>query len=578
MVTMPFPEFRPDVSDLNQGYTRIVKNVIPRADGYGPIKALAEFSDALPAQCRGYFAARNTDGTVSIFAATSTKLYQLDNTYLTWSDVSKASGTYTALSNGAMWSFAQFGSIVIACQQNDAVQAFTLGSSTEFADLAGSPPDAGWCSVVGPFLVLGDLQSAPYRVQWSAIYDVTGWTAGTDRSDYQDIPDLGRVRAIKEMSADVGLIMQEEGARRMIYQPGSSVVFRIDRLPDVPGILSPYSLCSTQGGAYYFSPRGFVRVTADGALTPIGEERINRAVLGRTSGHIPSEVSDMAYDNGHPDNMIGAVDPEKSIIMWAYKSNSNSMDYSDRVIIYHTTLNRFGQAEFDSQYLAATARPGITLEGLDLIAPGYTAVSGTANNGSGEIRLTVGDTSLWTTGDVATIASVGGTTEANGTWAVAVIDATHLDLAGSVYTNAYTSGGYVAGKLDLLSTAFDEISNSTMPSIAAFNGSNELALFTGDHLEAVLETAEQSLMTGRTEVNGIIPLTDADDVYCRIDSRDMLNQNPPNIGTENSMNDDGFIPLLDEGRYLRARIRIPSGTSWGWITGVEPEINPGSQY
>ena len=65
------------------------------------------------------------------------------------------------------------------------------------------------------------------------------------------------------------------------------------------------------------------------------------------------------------------------------------------------------------------------------------AVSGTAN----AIRLTVPSTARITTGDIGQVASVGGTTEANGTWPIAVIDATHVELAGSAFVNAYTSGG-----------------------------------------------------------------------------------------------------------------------------------------
>lgn len=578
MPVLPIPEFRPDVSDLNAGYTQVVKNAIPRSDGYGPFKALEAYSEALAAQCRGYFAARNTDGTVAIFAGTSTKLYKLDNTTLTWDDVSKASGTYTALGSGAQWSFCQFGSRVIAVQKNDACQSFVLGSSTEFADLTGSPPNAGWCAVVGPFVVLGDIASQPYRVQWSAINDPTGWTAGTDRSDYQDLPDAGRVRAVKEMSADVGLIMQEEGARRMIYQPGSSVVFRIDRLPDIPGILSPYSLTSTQGGAYYFSTRGFVRVTADGALTPIGEERLNRAILGRTSGNQLDEVTALAYDSGHPDNMIGAVDPRRSIILWVYKSSQAGGDISDKAVLYHTTLDRFSVAEFDSQYVAATAAPGITIEGLDKIAPGYTAISNAADNGSGLVRITVGDSSHWNTGDYITVADVGGTTEANGTWAATVVNGTTIDLQGTTFANAYTSGGYVAGDIDALEFSLDDVSNSTLPSIAAFTSANKLGFFTGTPLQATLETAEQAIGRKRMNINGAWPMTDADTLYLSIISRDTLYDTTPTDGTESTMQGDGFVPLLDEGRYVRGRIRIPAGTDWSFVTGIEPEAEPAGDF
>lgn len=70
-----------------------------------------------------------------------------------------------------------------------------------------------------------------------------------------------------------------------------------------------------------------------------------------------------------------------------------------------------------------------------------SAVSAAANNGSGLVRLTVGSTANWSTGDYAAIAGVAGTTEANGFWVVTVIDGTHIDLQGSAFVSAYVGGG-----------------------------------------------------------------------------------------------------------------------------------------
>jgi len=70
-------------------------------------------------------------------------------------------------------------------------------------------------------------------------------------------------------------------------------------------------------------------------------------------------------------------------------------------------------------------------------------VEDAADNGSGLIRITIADTSLLTTGDVAKIADIVGTTEANDSWTITVIDGTNFDLQGSTFSNAYTSGGTV---------------------------------------------------------------------------------------------------------------------------------------
>ena len=75
--------------------------------------------------------------------------------------------------------------------------------------------------------------------------------------------------------------------------------------------------------------------------------------------------------------------------------------------------------------------------------PATMAVTGTANNGSGLIRVAVADTSTLATNDVVQILSMGGTIEGNENWLITVIDGTHFDLVGSAYANAWTSGGTV---------------------------------------------------------------------------------------------------------------------------------------
>jgi hypothetical protein len=68
------------------------------------------------------------------------------------------------------------------------------------------------------------------------------------------------------------------------------------------------------------------------------------------------------------------------------------------------------------------------------------AITGAANNGSGLIRITA-TAHGFTANQRVTIAGVGGTVEANGSWALSGIAANTFDLVGSTFTNAYTSGG-----------------------------------------------------------------------------------------------------------------------------------------
>ena len=153
MPMLPFSDWRPDVSSYMSANSQVISNVVPRADGYGPFQDFTAFTSALPAACRGFFYARKADGSVAVFAGTSVRLYQLNNTDLAWTHVSKGLADYSALPTGSHWQFAQFGSLVIAVQPNVVPQVFDLSSSTEFADLGGSPPQAAFIAVVGRFVV-----------------------------------------------------------------------------------------------------------------------------------------------------------------------------------------------------------------------------------------------------------------------------------------------------------------------------------------------------------------------------------------------------------------------------------------
>lgn len=83
------------------------------------------------------------------------------------------------------------------------------------------------------------------------------------------------------------------------------------------------------------------------------------------------------------------------------------------------------------------------LPGTDPNAVTYRTISNAVNNGFGNIRLTVNTTNGMITGQTVTIGDVLGTTEANGNWTITVIDVTTVDLDGSTFTNAYSSGGYI---------------------------------------------------------------------------------------------------------------------------------------
>lgn len=559
MPVLTFGEYRPDASDLNKGHTQTLANVLPRADGYGPIKEPMPFTGALAAQCRGYFFARKTDGSVVVFAGTETKLYKLDNTTLTWSDVSAGGGSYSALSATANWSFAQFNDTVIATQANDDVQAFDVEAGSAFADLGGSPPRAAYVAVVNRFLVLSGLASYPKRIQWSGLNAITTWTSGTTYSDYQDLPDGGNTKGV--VGGELGIIIQDLAVRRMTFSPGADIIFQIERIAKDIGAIAPYSIVDANGVVMFLSTKGFVKIDSSGAITPIGAERVDRTFLA-------------AYDETTPQYVVGCADPTANVVLWSYKERSFSPTRFNKILAYNWLLDRWSPISQEGEYLASLAQPGLTLESLDTI--GRISISNAANNGSGLVRLTVSSSSGWATGDIKVVASVTGTTEANGTWTITVINGTTIDLQGSTYANAYVSGGYVAGSLDAITFSLDDVSAATLPKLSICDSDHKVGFFSGDNMEATLDAAEQSGISKRLLVRGGYPVTDADECYLSIGARENL-QGAATFTSENAITSQGFCPARISTRHMRPRLRIPEGATWTFATGVEPDYRAGGK-
>lgn len=91
------------------------------------------------------------------------------------------------------------------------------------------------------------------------------------------------------------------------------------------------------------------------------------------------------------------------------------------------------------------------------------AIAGAANNGVGLIRLAVSSTATFTTGQTKKVSGVLGTIEANGSWVITVVDATHIDLQGSAFVNNYVSGGAIGAGYEEITLGNNmQMSNSTL--------------------------------------------------------------------------------------------------------------------
>lgn len=557
MPLLAFGAYSPDTVDYESTGSFLVQNVYPRADGYGPFKDYAAFSQTLPSACRGGTYALKADGSVVTFAGTSNGLYLLNNTDFSWTQVSKlatvtisnaspgvltiantfiegepvtlsttatlpaplvagtvyfakgvAAGTlklsltpggaaintttagsgthsitqhYSALSNDAQWQFQQFGNLLFATQHNAVLQVFDLTGTGQFTDGAGSPPQAAYISVVGRFLVLSGLLSAPFRIQWSGLNATTTWTSGVNSSDFQDFPDGGIVRGVA--GGEAGIIFQDQASRRMSYLPGSPLIFQIERMTQDKGLYAPYTIIRAGEKIFFYSGQGFHKIEPGGVPEPIGRERVDRTFL-------------LDLDIGNLQLFIGAADPRTSRVYWAYKSTAGALGNYDKLLGYDFLLDQFFPINMQGEFLLGLSQSGITLEGLDAI-------------------------------------------------------------------NA---------NVDAMTLTLDAYPTAVQPQLAQFNSAHKLGFFTGMNLEANLITGEQAADSGKIFVRGFMPVTDSAAYVGSLMFRDTLDAVPHNSLEILRNSRTGRIDLRKTAALVRYKVRQPAGTNWTYIAGVQPDV------
>lgn len=348
----PFGQYAPDQAGYFSGGSQLIRNVIPTTSGYRPFPALSALSSALAGMPQGFFVNVETDNTVTIFAATATEIYKLNTTDYTWDDVSRLSGAYTG--NGTQgWTFARFGSQVIATNGNDAVQVFTVGTSTNFDDLAGSPPKARRVTVVGNHVVLYGLTDNPNRIAWSGTNNATQWGQYVNNSDVQDFPEGGEVMFVGAIDRNA-IILQRNKARLMMADASGGFVFTFREIED-RGAVSHRACVSNGAQVYYMAEDGFFVISPNGASRPIGAERVDRTVKDALSGVDNLEL------------VTAAKDPINKLIVWAYSTNGTTLD---RAIGYAWELDKWVDLQIGTLTgLSEAASAGYTLESLAVEYP-----------------------------------------------------------------------------------------------------------------------------------------------------------------------------------------------------------------
>ena len=351
---LTFGEWMPDQPSVSGALTD-AKNVVSQAIGYGPFPSPVTFSTSNAAEdLTTLYAAKQPDGNTALFAAGSTKIY-------TVSGVGAITQVKTGMTTGTndKVRFTQFGKTVISTNNSQKLQAWTLGTSTSFADLAANAPIAKYITVVRDFVVVANTYESAaqqqYRVRWSAINNETDWTEDVNtQSDYQDIPDGGQIVGIR--GGEFGLVFLERAIHRMSYV-GTPFIFQFDNISRGKGCMVAGSIAQYQGITFFLSDDGFYMCDGQN-VTPIGAEKIDRYFI--------DNASDSDYGS-----MSAAVDPIRKLVIWNFKTI-----YGNRnVLIYNFKTQKWTYGDAGTDYLSEASTSSVTLEQLDDISTSIDALT-----------------------------------------------------------------------------------------------------------------------------------------------------------------------------------------------------------
>jgi hypothetical protein len=326
-------------------------NVIPASKSYKPLPAFSAITSALTARAQGWFSCRDLDGNVHNFSGDATKLYKLSADGLTWNDVTRASGGAYATDAAGGWSFTQFNNFVIAVNGVDAPQAYELGTSTNFAALAGSPSISRFCATIRDFVWMGRIGSANNRVKWSGIADPESWAISqVTLADEQDIPDGGYIMGLT--GGEAGLILQRNAIKRATFV-GPPVIFQFDEISKNIGVSCEGSIAAYENDVFFLSDNGFYHCYAQLELRRIGVEMIDNFFLHD-------------FDDDYPHRVTAAIDMHNSCYVISYPGSGNNGGTPNKGLIYHWPTQRWARYEQEVEMIYnAYHQGGYTVETLD---------------------------------------------------------------------------------------------------------------------------------------------------------------------------------------------------------------------
>ena len=299
------------------------------------------------------------DSGTTNYCGDPTKLYQM-NSSIVFVDKSKAGGYNNSTTENSrdFWSFAQFGSRVIATNFADNIQSFVEGTSTAFADLVSLK--AKYVAVIRDFVFVGYTNESgttySNRVKWSGINDPTTWAPSqTTLSDYQDLPDTGNVQGIAS-GEEFGVIFTDKAIWRADFI-GTPLVFSFNKVADNIGCFAPRSIASVGSDVFFLSQDGFYKISNGSQIRPIGKGKIDEFFLDDLSSN--------------KEGICSAIDTNNSLYIVSYRGSgaTGGSTVNNKMVVYNYATDSWSTCSGqDLDFIGTASQEAFTtLESLDVL-------------------------------------------------------------------------------------------------------------------------------------------------------------------------------------------------------------------
>jgi hypothetical protein len=566
----------PDLPDLDNPGSPNARNVIPRSSkSFGPYPSPQIYSSStLTKLCQGAASFIDSGGNVYQFAGDANDLYGYSSS--AWNKVSQTIGGYSCPSTGH-WKFEYYNGQVFATDFDDAIQAFTLGSSTAFADLANGGVTAlavtggsgytnginypltasggGGTGFTGLVNVVGGALTNPRIITQGRSFasaPAISFSAGAGSGGSITATVANIAPTCRDMAMVLGFLVAvgtddpnfgENPWRVWWSTAGNPAGWPTPGTAAAAEALSSYTDLTGPGGWNQGIAAGLLNANAI---------ILQQHALWAMNFAGPPNVFDFTKIEGAKGCLApGSIIVVSQTAFYLGEDGFYACDGTNIIPIGTDAVDHTFFADLDQNNVARVCAAVDVLNRMVMWAyPG----KGNTNGNPNHILCYRWDIKRWSILDVTLEMLV------------------RLLTTGYTLDQLYTILSYSIG--DLPAPLDSTVWTGGAVNLGMFDTSNRLNYFNGPSLAATVDSGEREIFPGRRAVIGgeCRPLVDSAGMAgsapsLAIGRRNRL-QDAVSFANAVAMNSLGYCPQRTTGRYVRARLTMPAGATWTNLWGA----------